>query len=172
VAVPMWAWAQADRANFDSQLNRTLAKLNQLASTPEGADVLSLAVQREYEAPVAEIQSAASRGVAWSSIVALAYIRATTGESFAVLDAAAVERDFWEYTQKAGMSSEKMIRSLGNLTKRVESDRKLRILERARVSRRVTRLPDLGSGFGLLQETLDFRRLETPKPTKIHTTNP
>src|SRR5438093_641894 len=29
-------------------------------------------------------------------------------------------------------------------------------------------LADLGSGFGLFQEALDFRHIDSPRPTKIH----
>ena len=164
--------AEATRAEFDTRVNGTLAKLNVESAGPEGASILGSTIQREYNAPAAEVQWAVTRGISWGSIAALAYIRATTGETFAVLDSAAAEKDLWAYAEKSGMNPEKMARSLGQLLKRVEEERNTRIFERVRSSRRVTRLPDLGSGFGLLQETLDFRRLETPKPTKVHTTNP
>jgi hypothetical protein len=62
-----------------------------------------------------------------------------------------------------------MIHSLDQFLKRVEEERNTRIFERIRANRRVQRMPDLGSGFGLLQEALDFRRLESPRPTKVHT---
>jgi hypothetical protein len=52
--------------------------------------------------------------------------------------------------------------------KRVERERNSRIFDRLRASRRVHPLPDLGSGFGLFQEALDFRRIDSPRPTKIH----
>ena len=113
-----------------------------------------------------------NRGLSWGSIAALAYIRATTGKSFSALDSEAVEKDLWAFADKSGMNADKMASSLSRLLKHVEEERNTRIFERVRASRRVSRMPDLGSGFGLLQETLDFRRLETPKPTKIHTQNP
>jgi hypothetical protein len=40
--------------------------------------------------------------------------------------------------------------------------------ERLRASRRVHPMPDLGNGFGLFQEALDFRHIDIPAPTKIH----
>ena len=164
-------WAEATRTQFDARVNGTMTKLNAEATVPQGAGLVGEIIRREYNAPVEELQWALQRGLSWGSIAVLAYIRATTGESFSTLDSAAAEKDLWAYVDKSGMNAEKMALSLGQLLKRVEEERNTRIFERVRSSRRVTRMPDLGSGFGLLQETLDFRRLETPKPTKIHTTN-
>jgi hypothetical protein len=166
------ALAEATQAEFDAQVKGTLAKLNAEAAGPDGANILGTMVQREYDTPAEEMQWALKRGLPWGSIASLAYIRATKGESFSALDKAAAEKDLWAYLEKAGMSADKMASSLGQLLKRVEEERNTRIFEQVRLSRKVTRMPDLGSGFGLLQETLDFRRLETPRPTKIHTTNP
>jgi hypothetical protein len=161
--------AEATRAEFDTRMSATTAKLNAEAAAPEGGDIVGEIIRREYDAPAEEMQWALNRGLTWGSIAALAYIRATTGESFAALDSVAVEKDLWAYAGNKGMNADKMALSLGRLLKRVEEERNTRILERVRGSRRVSRIPDLGSGFGLLQETLDFRRLETPKPTKVHT---
>jgi hypothetical protein len=66
------------------------------------------------------------------------------------------------------MSCEKMARALESFMKRAEKERNTRIFEKLRASRKVHPLPDLGSGFGLFQEALDFHRLESPSPTKIH----
>jgi hypothetical protein len=164
--------AEATRAEFDSRMNATMTKLNAEAAVPDGPGIVAESIRREYDAPVEELQWALNRGLSWGSIAALAYIRATTGENFAALDSAAVEKDLWAYADKAGMNTDIMAASMGRLLKRVEQERNTRIFERVRASRRVSRMPDLGSGFGLLQETLDFRRLEAPRPTKIHTTNP
>lgn len=164
--------AEATRAEFDSRMSSMMTKLNTEAAAPEGVSIVGEMIRREYDAPMEEMQWALNRGLSWGSIASLAYIRATTGESFAVLDSSAIERDLWAYADKAGMNADKMALSLGRLLKRVEEERNTRIFERVRANRRVTRMPNLGSGFGLLQETLDFRRLETPKPTKVHTTNP
>ena len=76
--------------------------------------------------------------------------------------------DFWAYAEHAGMSCEKMAHSLENFLKRAERERNSRIFDRLRASRRVHPLPDLGSGFGLFQEALDLRRIDSPRPTKIH----
>jgi len=145
-----------------------MAKLNTEAAGPEGSSILGGLIHREYDAPVEELQWAQSRGMEWGSIAAFAYIRATTGKSFESLDKAAADKDFWEYAEKAGMNADKMSRSLGQLLKQAQEERNTRIFERIRSDRRVSRVPDVGSGFGLLQETLDFRRLETPRPTKKH----
>jgi hypothetical protein len=164
--------AEATKAEFDIRMNATMAKLNAESATAEGASIVGEMVRREYDAPVEELQWARNRGLSWGSIAALAYIRATLGRGFSALEDDAVEKDLWAYAEKEGMNADKMASSLGSLLKRVEEERNTRIFERVRTSRRGTRMPDLGSGFGLLQETLDFRRLETPKPTKIHTANP
>jgi hypothetical protein len=164
--------AEATQAEFDAQVKGILAKLNAEAAAPEVAGILGNLIQREYDTPAEEMQWALNRGLPWGSIATLAYIRATTGESFSALEMKAVEKDLWTSIEKAGMNADKMARSLGQLLKRVEEERNTRIFEQVRLSRKVARMPDLGSGFGLLQETLDFRRLETPRPTKIHTTNP
>jgi hypothetical protein len=166
------ALAEANQAEFDAQVKGTLAKLNAEAAAPEGGSILGAMVQRDYDTPAEEMQWALSRGLSWGSVAVLAYIRATTGKTFAALDSEAAEKNLWAYLENAGMNADKMALSLGQLLKRVEEERNTRIFEQVRSSRKVTRIPDLGSGFGLLQETLDFRRLETPRPTKIHTTNP
>jgi hypothetical protein len=49
----------------------------------------------------------------------------------------------------------------------VEHERNSRIFDKLRASRKVHPLPDLGSGFGLFQEALDFRRIDS-SPTKLH----
>jgi len=102
-------------------------------------------------------------------MTALAYIQATTGRSFEALTKDGATKDFWGYVNKVEMSPEKMARSLENFLKLAEKERNTRIFERLRASRRIQALPDLGSGFGLFQEALDFRRLDTVGPTKIHT---
>jgi len=164
--------AEATRVEFDTRMSATMTKLNTEAAAPDGASIVAEMIRREYDTPAEEIQWALDRGLSLGSIASLAYIRATLGDSFSTINIPAVEKDLWVYADKAGMNADKMALSLGRLLKRVEEERNTRIFERVRASRRVTRMPDLGSGFGLLQETLDFRRLETPRPTKIHTTNP
>jgi hypothetical protein len=98
----------------------------------------------------------------------LAYIQATTGKSFAEMNREDARSNFYAYAEKAGMSCEKMARSLEGFLKRAERERNSRIFDRLRGSRRVHPMPDLGSGFGLFQEALDFRRIDSQRPTKIH----
>jgi hypothetical protein len=126
-------------------------------------------IQREYATPVEELRWAREHDLSWGAIAAFAYVRATTGLSFAELEKDALTSNLWGYVEKSGMSADKMVHSLDQFLKRVEEERNTRIFERMRVNRRVLRMPDLGSGFGLLQEALDFRRLETVRPTKVHT---
>jgi hypothetical protein len=105
----------------------------------------------------------------WGQIAALAYIQATTGKRFADMSRENAPRDFWSYAEDAGMNCTKMAHSLDAFLKRVERERNSRIFDRLRASRKVHPLPDLGSGFGLVQEGLDFHNLESPRgPTKIH----
>ena len=77
-------------------------------------------------------------------------------------------RNFWAYAEDVGMNCEKMTHWLEGFQKRAERERNSRIFDRLRASRKVHALPDLGSGFGLLQEALDFRGIDSPRPTKVH----
>ena len=106
--------------------------------------------------------------LSWGEITTLAYIQATIGKSFAEMNQEDARSNFFKYAETAGMSCEKMTHSLEGFLKRAERERNSRIFDRLRASRRVHPLPDLGSGFGLFQEALDFRRIDSPRPTKIH----
>jgi hypothetical protein len=165
-AVP--AVAAVTRAEFDAQLKGIVTKLNAEADGPEGVAVLVSLIQIEFSTTVEELRQGLDSGMSWGSIAVFAYIRATTGRTFEALGTAEVDKDIWGFADKEGMSVDKMSRSLSRLVKQVESERNTRIFERLRSDRRVSRIPDLGSGFGILQETLDFRRLESPRPTKVH----
>jgi hypothetical protein len=126
-------------------------------------------IQKEYGTREEELKWALGQKLSWGEITALAYIQATTGKTFAEMNGENAQHDFWSYAENAGMNCEKMTRSLGAFLKRVERERNSRIFDRLRASRRVHPLPDLGSGFGLFQEALDFRRIDSPHgPTKIH----
>jgi hypothetical protein len=146
-----------------------MSRLTKEASSLEGSVLVGEMIQREYGTPVDEIRWARERELSWGAIVAFAYVRATTGLSFMELEKDALTSNLWGYIEKSGMSADKMVNSLEQFLKRVEEERNTRIFERMRMNRRVLRMPDLGSGFGLLQEALDFRRLETARPTKVHT---
>ena len=161
-------WAAPTKAVFDAQLKSVIAKLNAEVTGPEGITVLATRIQSEFSTTPEEMRGGLDKGLSWGSIAVLAYVRATTGESLDALATAEVDKDIWSYADKAGMSVDKMSRSLDRLVKQVQSERNTRIFERLRSDRRVSRMPDLGSGFGILQETLDFRRLESPRPTKVH----
>ena len=130
---------------------------------------LAQLIQKEYGTRDEELRWAAERSLSWGEIVALAYIQATTGRTFAEMTEHDARQDFWTYAENAGMSCEKMARSLENFLKRAEKERNSRIFDQLRASRRINALPDLGSGFGLFQEALDFRHLDQPQPTKTHT---
>ena len=129
---------------------------------------LAALIQKEYGTREEELRWAAERSLSWGEITALAYIQATTGRTFAEMIGHDARQDFWTYAENAGMNCEKMARSLESFLKRAERERNSRIFDQLRVSRRVRALPDLGSGFGLFQEALDFRHIELPQPTKEH----
>jgi hypothetical protein len=158
----MPAYAAADRGAFDDALE----KLNREAAS--GFDLGAL-IQAEYGADSKEIEWARKQKLAWGEIAALAYIHATTGRSFAEMIEGGANSDFWTYAADAGMNCGKMAQQMDSFFKQTERERNSRIFERLRASRRVHSLPDLGAGFGLFQEALDFRRLDSPRPTKIHT---
>jgi hypothetical protein len=126
-------------------------------------------MRREFGTHDEQLKWAANRAMNWGEIAALAYIQATTGRGFSEIVRDEQWRDFWTYAENAGMDCEKMVHSLTSFLKKAETERNSRIFERLRASRRVHPLPDLGSGFGLFQEALDFRRIDSPRPTKIHT---
>jgi hypothetical protein len=143
--------------------------LNREASVQgEGSILLADLIQKEFGTREEELRWASKQSLNWGEIAALAYIQATTGKSFAEMTQENAARNFWSYAENAGLSCEKMARSLGTFLKRAERERNSRIFDRLRVSRRVHPLPDLGTGFGLFQEALDFRRIDSPRPTKIH----
>jgi hypothetical protein len=163
------AIAADPRAEFEAQLGRAIARLNHdVAIDVNGPGLVAELIRREYGTRAEELRWAVDHSIPWGDLVALAYIQATTGRSFEVMTKEGAPKDFWAYVDKAGMSPDKMTRSLENFLKSTERERNSRIFDRLRASRRVEALPDLGSGFGLFQEALDFRRLDTTGPTKIH----
>src|SRR5262245_56950298 len=170
VALTSTLHAGSPRAEFDAHVGSSIAKLNREATTVEGALRLASLVQSEYGSPIQELRWAVEQKIPWGEIVALAYIQATNGRTFSELGGAAARSDFWSYLEKAGMSSDKMARSLEQFLKNAERERNSTIFAQLRSARRVPQMPDLGSGFGLFQEALDFRKIDpTPGPIKIHT---
>ena len=150
-------------------LSNVLSRLDREAQLdPDGAVLLFDLLVKEFGTRVEELEWGLDHELSGGEIAALAYIQATTGKSFAEMNQNNARRNFWSYAENAGMSCNKMARWFEAFHKRVEHERNSRIFERLRVSRKVHPLPDLGSGFGLLQEALDFRRIDSPRPTKIH----
>jgi hypothetical protein len=161
--------ASGGKVEFDTQLANAAASLNrEFASGSGGFPLLSEVLQLTYGAREDELRWAADESLSWGEIAVLAYIQATTGRSFEEMVQDNAQRDFWSYAEAAGMNGEKMARALSAFVKLVEKERNSRIFEKLRASRRVHALPDLGSGFGLFQEALDFRRIDSPGPVKIH----
>jgi hypothetical protein len=165
--------ASASASNSDPQLSAALsnaiARLDRDASNDiDGPGFLANLIQKEYGTRGDELRWAVEQKLSWGEITALAYIQATTGKTFAEMTAEDARRDFWAYAENAGMNCEKMTNSLERFLTRAERERNSRIFDRLRASRRIHPLPDLGSGFGLFQEALDFRRIDSPRPTKIH----
>jgi hypothetical protein len=137
----------------------------------ESPMLLAYLIQKEYGTRPEELRWALEQKdqkLTWGDITALAYIQATTGKSFAEMSHEQAPRDFWSYAESSGMNCAKMAHSLEVFLKRVERERNSRIFDSLRASRRVHALPDLGSGFGLVQEGLDFHRVESPSVNKIH----
>jgi hypothetical protein len=130
--------------------------------------VMAYLIQKEYGTTEDELKWAVGHQLKWGQITALAYIQATTGKTFAEMSHENAPRDFWSYAESAGMNCTKMAHSLDEFLKRVERERNSQIFDRLRASRRVHPLPDLGNGFGLFQEALDFRRIDSPNVNKIH----
>ncbi len=163
------ALAAGRAPELNAALTNAITKLDREAvAGADGPGFLAGLIQREFGTRAEEMEWGLEHELTWGEITALAYIQAATGKTFAEMTQEDARRDFWSYAENAGMSCEKMVRSLETFTRRAEKERNSRIFDRLRASRRVHALPDLGSGFGLFQEALDFRRIEQPRPTKIH----
>ena len=163
---PLYA---AGETEWNVVLSNAITKLDREPSMD--GEVLTLfadLLQREFGTREEEMKWGLDQKMSWGEIAALAYIQATTGKSFAEMNQEDARRDFWSYAENAGMSRVKMAHWIDGFQKRVERERNSRIFERLRASRRIHPLPDLGSGFGLFQEALDFRRIDSPRPTKVH----
>jgi hypothetical protein len=167
-SVPTFAAASSTAASSEGLMN-VVAKLDREAAVDaEGPMVLADLIEKEFGTSRQELEWGVANKMTWGEITALAYIQATIGKSFAEMNQEDARHNLWSYAEKAGMSCEKMARSMEGFLKQAERERNSRIFDRLRASRRVHPLPDLGSGFGLFQEALDFRRIDSPRPTKIH----
>ena len=154
---------------WNTVLSNALSKLDrEAAMDAEGPMLIAYLIEKEFGTRETELQWGMAEKLSWGEITALAYIQATTGKTFAQMNQEDARHNFWLYAENAGMSCEKMAQWLEGFQKRVERERNSRIFDRLRASRKVHPLPDLGSGFGLFQEALDFRRIDSPRPTKVH----
>jgi hypothetical protein len=150
-------------------LSNAIGKLDRMALTDsEGPLLLADLLQKEFGTRIEELKWGLEQKMSWGEIVALAYIQATTGKSFAEMNRENARGNFWSYAENSGMSCEKMAHWVNGFHGRVERERNSRVFDRLRASRKVSPLPDLGSGFGLFQEALDFRRIDLPRPIKVH----
>ncbi|PYS01394.1 MAG: hypothetical protein DMG16_12935 [Acidobacteria bacterium] len=167
--VPLFA-AGSGNAEPGAVLTSAISRLDHEASNNNETPVVFVyLLRKEFGTGEAELKWALDQKLNWGQITALSFIQATTGRSFAEMSRDNAPRDFWSYAENAGMNSTKMARSLDGFLKRVERERNSRIFDSLRASRRVHALPDLGNGFGLFQEALDFRRIDSPRgPTKVH----
>jgi len=150
-------------------INNAVSKLDrEVSNDTEASGVLADLVEKEFGTHADELKWGLEQKLGWGDLTALALIQASTGKSFAQMVGEDAKQNFWAYADNAGMSGEKMARSLDDFLKRAERERNTRIFDKLRASRRVHPIPDLGNGFGLFQEALDFRHIDVPQPTKIH----
>ena len=149
-------------------LTNAVSRLDRSVSGFESSAWLADLIEKEYGTREEELKWAVGHKLGWGDIAALAYIQATTGKSFAAMIEGNARRDYWAYADNAGMNCEKMTTSLDNFLKRVERERNTRIFASLRASRQVHPIPDLGNGFGLFQEALDFRHIDIAQPNKVH----
>jgi len=165
--VPLFA--ASGNAEPAAVLTSAISRLNHEAwNNNETPVVFVYLIRKQFGTGEGELKWALDQKLDWGDITALSYIQATTGRSFAEMSRDNAQRDLWSYVENAGMNSTKMARSLDGFLKQVERERNSRIFDSLRASRRVHALPDLGNGFGLFQEALDFRRIDSPRATKVH----
>jgi hypothetical protein len=167
MGVPVFA-SGTSNADLSAALTNAITKLDREASiNAEGPMLLASLIEKEYGTREEELKWGMDRKLSWGEITALAYIQRTTGKSFAQMNQEDARRDFSAYAENAGMSFDKMAHSLEGFLKMTERERNSRIFDKLRASRKVHPLPDLGNGFGLFQEALDFRSIDSPRPTKV-----
>jgi hypothetical protein len=166
--VPLFAAGARNPAPAAALSGAIVSLDHEASSNAQSPMVVAYLIEKEYGTREEELQWAVNHNLKWGQITALAYIQATTGKTFAEMSKDNAIRNFWSYAENAGMNCTKMTRSLDEFLKRVERERNSQIFDRLRASRRVHPLPDLGNGFGLFQEALDFRRIDSPNVSKIH----
>ena len=161
--------AGARNSNPGAALIRVIGSLDREATVNADSPMLiAYLIEKEYGTREEELKWAMDQKLSWGKITALAYIQATTGKSFADMTHDNAPENFWSYAENAGMNWAKMAHSLDGFLQQVERERNSLIFDKLRASRRVHSLPDLGNGFGLFQEALDFRRIDSPNVNKVH----
>ena len=150
-------------------VNNAILKLDrEVSKDTDSAELLADLIEKEFGTQEEELKWGLEQKLGWGGMTALALIQASTGKSFAEMVQEGARRDFWAYAENVGMSGDKMAHALDDFMRRAQRERNTRIFGKLRASRRVHPIPDLGNGFGLFQEALDFRHIDVPQPTKIH----
>ncbi len=169
LVVPVSVFATDDVPDFEVKVGDVIEGLDaEVAMDRSLPAVFQEMLRTEYGTSRAELRWALDQSISWGQIAVLSYIQATTGRSFEELTAQRAPADIVKFTAEAEISPDKMIGSLEGFSQRLRRERNSMIFDRLRLARRIEALPDLGSGFGLFQEALDFRRIEAPRPIKIH----
>lgn len=163
------ALARDDASDFSDRIQAMVESLNRDVRVDQGMSrVYASIVRDEFRTPQSELEWALGESISWGEIAVLSYIHATTGLGFDELVAENAHIDVQGFSSRMEMSTDKMIGSLEMFAARTLRERNSRIFDRMRSAGRLDQLPDLGNGFGLFQEALDFRQIGRPSPTKVH----
>jgi len=161
--------AAFDLLEFDGEVLSLIEQLNfDVGMDANMAQVYAKLMLNEYGTAPVDVRWAVDEGISWGRIVTLSYFQATTGHSFIEMTSDGAHFDTSTYVSQLEMSPDKMVAALNAFVKLAESERNSMIFDRLRNAPRIQFIPDLGSGFGLFQESLDFRRIESQRPVKIH----
>lgn len=167
---PLTARAAGGDPSFEERVGDVVRQFDADVAADSGfSGVLSLMLATEYGTPQDDLEWALEHSIDWGRIAILSYMGATTGRGFGELALAHADTDVAGFLAQMELSPDKMIDSLEGLARRVARERNSKIFDRLRSARDFSALPDLGAGFGLFQEALDFRQIEPPAPTKLHT---
>ena len=163
------AFAADDATDLSQRVGTVVESLNRDVQADQGMSRVYASIMRdEFRTPQAELEWALAESISWGEITVLSYIHATTGQAFEELVGENAHADALGFTIRMEMNTDKMISSLEKFAALALRERNSRIFDRMRSAVRIDRLPDLGNGFGLFQEALDFRRIGPASPTKVH----
>jgi hypothetical protein len=173
LALPVLAEAKGgdefDGDDFEGRVADVVRQLDQGVNADRGFPrVLTVLLGTEYGTPQSELQWATGESISWGQIAVLSYVRATTGRGFEELALEDAHTNVADFMARMEMSQDIMINSLETIARTSVRERNSRIFDRLRSQRRFDTLPDLGAGFGLYQEALDFRQIGPASPTKVH----